>query len=87
MSDVTLDCRNMISKEQAHPYLAQMLGFPDYYGNNLDALFDCLTELGECAIRLEHADSLGQADCYGAKILKTFQEAAEANPRISLELL
>ncbi|MBQ9696817.1 MAG: barstar family protein, partial [Oscillospiraceae bacterium] len=27
--------------------LAQMLGFPDYYGKNLDALYDLLTEQGE----------------------------------------
>ena len=32
-----------LSQEQ----LAEALEFPDWYGENLDALYDCLTDLGE----------------------------------------
>ena len=31
-------------KEDGHDYLMEALNFPDYYGRNLDALFDFLTE-------------------------------------------
>ena len=34
-------------KERGHDYLMEMLNFPDYYGKNLDALYDCLCEIGE----------------------------------------
>ncbi len=31
----------------AHAHLREMLHLPGYYGENLDALFDCLTEITE----------------------------------------
>ncbi|WP_455645467.1 barstar family protein [Methanosphaera sp.] len=33
-------------REYSHDYLIEMLDLPDYYGKNLDALYDCLTEIG-----------------------------------------
>ena len=30
-----------------HEYLAEKFGFPSYYGKNLDALYDCLTDICE----------------------------------------
>ena len=30
-----------------HRILKETLGFPDYYGENLDALYDCLTDIRE----------------------------------------
>ena len=86
VKNVILDCENLLQKEQAHLYLAQMLDFPDYYGKNLDALFDCLTELGECTITLKGEHILYQADCYGVKVLQVLEEAAQANPRLKLEI-
>ncbi|MBQ5991933.1 MAG: barstar family protein [Clostridia bacterium] len=35
----------MTTVEETHTYLAKALRFPDYYGRNLDALHDCLTDL------------------------------------------
>ena len=32
---------NMDSKEEIHAYLQDVFHFPDYYGKNLDALYDC----------------------------------------------
>ena len=44
MEIITLDCKDIKTAERLHQELAQALHFPDYYGKNLDALFDCLTE-------------------------------------------
>jgi len=33
------------SPAEAHALLAERLSFPDYYGANLDALADCLSEV------------------------------------------
>ena len=84
--NVILHCKNLAHREQAHQYLAHILDFPDYYGKNLDALFDCLTELGDCAIILDGGADLLQSGGYGAKVLKVFEEAALTNPRLRLEI-
>ena len=86
MKKVVVDCQELLQKEQAHSYLAEVLEFPDYYGKNLDALFDCLTELGECTIMLKDEHILHQSDCYGVKVLQVFKEAAQANPGLKLEV-
>ena len=84
--NIVLNCKNLTQRGQAHQYLAQMLNFPDYYGKNLDALFDCLTELGDRTIILDGGADLPRSGGYGAKVLKVFEEAALANPRLRLEI-
>lgn len=80
MQIVVLDGSRMKDRRSTHLYLAQTLRFPAYYGRNLDALYDCLTEFcGDMLIILQHAPSmlslLGQ---YGEDLLQVFQNAAES---------
>ena len=57
--EVQLDFHSIEDREQLHKYLKQELKLPDYYGNNLDALHDCLTEKGDIrTITIHHFDSL-----------------------------
>lgn len=46
MKEITIDCRGL-DKSQLHQALKDALTLPEWYGNNLDALYDCLTELSE----------------------------------------
>ncbi len=39
-----LDVSDIRSVRELHAYLKEELKLPDYYGNNLDALYDVLTE-------------------------------------------
>ena len=84
--NIVLNCENLTQRAQAHRYLARMLDLPDYYGKNLDALFDCLTELGGCTIVLNGGAELPRNGGYGAKVLKVLEEAARANPGLRLEI-
>lgn len=82
---VILDCQKLSCRLPAHKYLQEALGFPKYYGKNLDALFDCLTELGDCTVVLRGKDQLAQSGGYGARILQVLENAAQANPGLTLE--
>ena len=81
MKNIILDFENMHGRENTHVYLAQMLGFPEYYGKNLDALYDCLTELADCSVTF-----IGDAHGYGRRVLEVFRDAAQTNPGLILEI-
>lgn len=40
-----IDCADITDRKEFHRLLAHTLAFPEWYGNNLDALYDCLTDL------------------------------------------
>lgn len=86
MKNVIIDCEKLMQKEQVHLYLAELFDFPDYYGKNLDALFDCLTELGECVITLKGKEILEQTNSYGSRILKVMEEATGANSNLRIKV-
>ena len=81
----TIDCENLLFPDQAHDYLARVLDLPAYYGRNLDALYDCLTERGPCTVVLVGAEVLRQWGGFGGRVLSVIEQAAEANPHIELE--
>lgn len=55
-----LDCTRVHSLSGLHAELAALLSFPDYYGANLDALHDCLTDMA-VTLRVTHWDALEEA--------------------------
>ena len=84
MKSLTLDKNTLSDKEILHPLLARELSFPDWYGSNLDALFDCLTALTEeIFIILSDTDPLPH---YAQRVVKVLQAAAKENSRIHLQI-
>jgi ribonuclease inhibitor len=78
----------MIDRVAVHNHLSERLQLPSYYGRNLDALYDVLTEIGDdTEIVLENpaavAEQLGK---YGEALLSTMQEAAESNAHLTITL-
>ncbi len=47
MKKITIDCAGLTSAEALHALLARELAFPDWYGSNLDALYDCMNAICE----------------------------------------
>ncbi|MGN1230966.1 MAG: barstar family protein [Anaerotignum sp.] len=73
---ILLDGKRMTSKTEAHEYLKEAFAFPAYYGGNLDALHDCLTELGEMEVEFQHTEEMKAAlGKYAEKLLRVFHEA------------
>ena len=70
-----LDGKKMVSREEAHAYLKEIFGFPDYYGKNLDALHDCLTEQKDVEIEVQHEEEmLAALGKYGEKLMQVLDD-------------
>lgn len=83
---IYLDCNYMTSAEKAHRYLKEQMDFPDYYGENLDALYDMLTETGDKTfIRIDNGFAMEESkDGYGKKILNVFRLASSENDNLKV---
>ncbi len=82
--NVTIDCVQIHNREDLHRIFAEALAFPAWYGNNLDALHDCLTSLSG-TLRLEHWETaeavLGK---YGLAARRAIADAALQNQKLNL---
>ena len=68
MNEYFIDIR--LLNEKGHPYLKDALDFPDYYGNNLDALNDCLGDMDNCVIHLINTEEYSELSLKILKIIK-----------------
>ena len=76
MEFIIIDGRRMTSIEETHKYLARTLRLPDYYGHNLDALHDCLTDLNRSVwIVLINGDFMDEAlGDYAKRLRRVFTD-------------
>ena len=79
---VVLDALRLQSRDEAHKYLREALGFPEYYGGNLDALHECLTELDAAEIEFVNAEKVSGG--YFARVMEVFRDSAEENPGMKI---
>ncbi len=89
MRKIILDIDKMYSIPALHKYLHRALNLPTYYGANLDALYDCLTEMVEptelvVPQSIKNEDKLGW---YGEQFITCLQDAAEANSSLTITLI
>jgi ribonuclease inhibitor len=79
----------MTTRQALHTHIKQRLALPEYYGENLDALWDCLRADVERPILIQWVDfsicqrALGE---YADQTLATFQEAQEEAPGFAVEV-
>ena len=67
-------------KKDGHDYLMEALNLPDYYGKNLDALYDCLCEIGvETEIVLINSEEVSK------DLIDTFIDASAENELLSFK--
>lgn len=52
MMQIVLDGSVITGREQLHDAVSQQLALPEWYGRNLDALYDCLGEVRDVEIIL-----------------------------------
>ena len=83
MKHVILDGNILGDVAKVHDYLKEMLDFPEYYGNNLDALHDCLTDLEDVEITIQLPDEDG---AIFQKVLRVFKAADRENDSLKLNI-
>ena len=81
-----LHLHDIANKEELHDRLAQLLELPEYYGRNLDALYDVLTDRGEQTILWVYPDEAADTRLGGylSALLDTLQDASAENPAVSI---
>ena len=86
MRKITIEQNNDFCRERIHTYLKKAFDFPAYYGENLDALYDCLTDpTGPIQVVLPPekvwCDAMGG---YGEAMYGIFLQAARENKDLVL---
>ena len=85
MNIIVIDGRKMTDREAAHTYLKKKLSLPEYYGKNLDALYDCLCEMNNVQIVVAYVQEMKDNLCrYADNIINVFEAAEEKNPKLSV---
>ena len=79
--NITIDCGGCADKKELHARIAAALSFPDWYGHNLDALMDCLTDLDETTVTLTGCSRVA----FDAQdFWDTFEDAERENPCLTV---
>jgi len=76
MKRIVLDFGTCSTEKELHAYLKEQFGFPDHYGENLDALYDCLTDLAE-DMEICFEEKRGDACHEAAPVAEERKEAGE----------
>ena len=71
-----IDFSKIGSAQEFHCVLAQTLSLPEWFGHNLDALYDCLTELEGCLV-LQNWNSTAD---FAQGFCEVFEDAQAENP-------
>jgi ribonuclease inhibitor len=84
--EIELDISTFEEKISLHRYLKEHMGFPFYYGGNLDALYDELSSLTEPThVTLLYSTSpKGKMAEYTPRTLRVFGDAASGNYNLKL---
>lgn len=80
MKEITIDCSGIVDVKAMHHALAEALAFPAWYGNNYDALHDCLTDIREdTTLTLLHFD---RTDHFNEIFRMVFEDSEAKNPHL-----
>lgn len=84
MKQVTIDCTLMTNPDEVHDLFSQALDFPDWYGRNLDALYDLLSTYPDLELTLDNSWALGRMFRYGDNLRLALEDAERDNPFLTL---
>lgn len=87
-NEYIIDLEGVGTEEDVHERLEESLPLPDYYGDNLDALYDVLTEMGDgwhiIIVNRNMADDDVQP--YIDDMIDVFEDASAVAPDLTVEI-
>ncbi len=90
MKYITLDFTGCRYLGEIHKVLKEQFEFPDYYGENLSALWDCMSDYcsGDLHVYIKGLSDLPKEfDDYMNKIWKIFCRVNSTTPNITFEII
>ena len=88
MKEIIIDGNYMTTKVKTHAYLKRKLDLNDYYGKNLDALWDLLSVYSEpISIKFINEDrAIDLLGDYARALLELFKDAEDENENIKFRI-
>lgn len=86
MRHIVLETDKASSIENFYSYLKDVFEFPNYYGRNLDSLYDCLTSISENITVTVPPGFEDIMEGYGKRIVNVFADAADYNDYLHLRI-
>ena len=78
MNSIHINCSKIDGPREFHWTLQQSLRFPAWYGNNLDALYECLTAIHiETHLHFHHWDHM---EGFSLPFRRCLEDACRDNP-------
>ncbi len=89
MKKIILDGKCMQDKETLHLYLKSKLNVQEYYGSNLDALWDVLSnyDLKTTFYLTNKEEMLEGLSDYGEALIQVFSDATQENSNINFQII
>ncbi|MDO4305313.1 MAG: barstar family protein [Eubacteriales bacterium] len=88
MQEVYINGSEFDTPEEVHEFLAEELEFPAYYGKNLSALYDVLTELSEDTRIVLNLSGVGEDSMIEMleHMAEVLTDAADANDYLEVSI-
>lgn len=85
MKEIVIDCAGMGDPRQLHSALASALSFPEWYGNNLNALHDCLTDISQpTSLTIK---GIGELGIFAGGFCRVLEDSQEENPALEIQIV
>jgi ribonuclease inhibitor len=89
MRKIHIAAEQFTTEEEVHDFFQEQFNLPDYYGRNLDALYDVLSEVTEKTQIIISSGVADEANLgeYGERLLTVLEEVAQDNNDIKLKIV
>ena len=77
--DVVIDIDEL--NDRKHDYLIEVFDLPDYYGRNLDALYDCMSEKEDTTIAIKNMKDVKK---FSLDVLSVFDDVADEYQNLNI---